>query len=402
MNIPSFDISLSSLLHPVSVDEFLGDIWEKRTLHVPSNNPSSVEGFFTLQDVDDYLLTQRASLGDAVAIAAHGPDRSEGFYPKTIEEVYEAFSSGASVILRNVDVTWPALAKACAQLSKDLSCRVWANLYLTQEGTQALGAHYDDTDVLVLQLQGKKDWKLYRPWAELPEIEHGSRISQRSISGQMERVMSDADLEDEVMLSPGDVLYMPRGVPHAAAGSGGLSIHVTFAVEVIRWADVLRRELARLTGDDIAFRKALPPGWLDEKDPNAGLEAAFQGLLDRISDQANLKDALEEMRGDVISKQTRESDGHFATLTDLSALGPDTVLERRGKLLCQVHANDMHAVMCFLDHKVRGPRAIEPALRYVARTHRFTVNELPGLTANSQVVLARRLLASGLLTFATP
>ena len=40
---------------------------------------------------------------------------------------------------------------------------VGANVYLTPPGTQGFAPHFDDVDVFILQLEGKKHWRLYEP-----------------------------------------------------------------------------------------------------------------------------------------------------------------------------------------------------------------------------------------------
>eukprot|EP00954_Amorphochlora_amoebiformis_P003993 310054-Amorphochlora_amoeboformis.AAC.1 len=38
-----------------------------------------------------------------------------------------------------------------------------ANAYLTPSGTQGFAPHFDDVDVYILQLEGRKRWRLYPP-----------------------------------------------------------------------------------------------------------------------------------------------------------------------------------------------------------------------------------------------
>lgn len=38
-----------------------------------------------------------------------------------------------------------------------------ANVYLTPPGTQGFAPHYDDIEAFLIQLEGKKHWRLYAP-----------------------------------------------------------------------------------------------------------------------------------------------------------------------------------------------------------------------------------------------
>ena len=58
--------------------------------------------------------------------------------------------------------------------------------------------------MFVLQLQGSKVWRLYKPIEVLPT----------ECSGDL--VREDLELIEEVTLEQGDILYMPRGLVHEA------------------------------------------------------------------------------------------------------------------------------------------------------------------------------------------
>ena len=76
---------------------------------------------------------------------------------------------------------------------------VGANVYLTPPGTQGFAPHFDDVDVFILQLEGKKHWRLYEPKPEdrLP------RFSSRNFT---QNEIGDPCLE--TTLDAGDMLYV--------------------------------------------------------------------------------------------------------------------------------------------------------------------------------------------------
>ena len=43
---------------------------------------------------------------------------------------------------------------------------IFFNRYLTPAGTQGFAPHYDDIEAFILQLEGKKHWRLYSPRLE--------------------------------------------------------------------------------------------------------------------------------------------------------------------------------------------------------------------------------------------
>ena len=100
----------------------------------------------------------------------------------------------------------------------------------------ALAAHYDDVDVFVLQVKGKKTWSLF-----------SSRNEQEVLP-----LFSSGDFDEEelgkpceVDLGPGDLLYLPRGAIHRArTDKAGSSLHLTISANHLNtWANLLEDAL---------------------------------------------------------------------------------------------------------------------------------------------------------------
>jgi lysine-specific demethylase/histidyl-hydroxylase NO66 len=75
---------------------------------------------------------------------------------------------------------------------------------------QGFAPHYDDIDAFLLQLEGKKQWNLYRPPSDdmLLDIEPSKDFAQSLITeNKLKKYWSGT-------LGEGDLLYMPRGVIH--------------------------------------------------------------------------------------------------------------------------------------------------------------------------------------------
>ncbi len=81
---------------------------------------------------------------------------------------------------------------------------IWS--YLTPQGTQGFAPHYDDIEAFVLQLEGKKRWRVYKPLFK-------EEVLPRFSSGNYEQSQLEAPIID-VVLEAGDLLYFPRGYIH--------------------------------------------------------------------------------------------------------------------------------------------------------------------------------------------
>ena len=129
---------------------------------------------------------------------------------------------GATVIMDQANVFDPTMEVACRALQWWSHERVQVNAYLTTNDASGFPLHWDDHDVVIVQLAGEKEWEV--------------RATSRNVP-----MYRDADPNttpsDEIIWSglmrTGDVMHIPRGHWHQATrtGSGsGNSLHVTFGI----------------------------------------------------------------------------------------------------------------------------------------------------------------------------
>jgi lysine-specific demethylase/histidyl-hydroxylase NO66 len=104
--------------------------------------------------------------------------------------------------------------------------------------------------VLSRQVEGRKEWRFYRPLLELP----------RSCSGDLP-ANAIGEPELVVELGPGDVLYFPRGWVHQAraVAGGGHSLHLTVSTfQGHCWADLLSTAVGIAGDASLELRRGLP------------------------------------------------------------------------------------------------------------------------------------------------
>lgn len=166
-------------------------------------------------------------------------------------ELLAALRDGATLILNAANETSAPLRTACEALSTEFTCACQANLYACWGETRGFDVHWDDHDVLVVQSQGRKRWRLYGMTRKHPLIRNDPPDH-----------LPPPAPKEELTLEAGDVLYLPRGYWHAAVGLGEPSLHLTIGLtrrtgsDFLHWlADHLlseaaaRRDLAFESGD---------------------------------------------------------------------------------------------------------------------------------------------------------
>lgn len=302
------------------------------------------DGFDDLLDLAaiDELLSTRGLRTPFLRVAKDGrtlPERSftsgGGVGAAITDQLDDArlaaqFADGATIVLQGLHRTWAPIAEFVRDLAADLGHPVQANAYITPPQSQGFSAHYDVHDVFVLQLSGEKRWVIHEPVLQWP-----MRDEPWEAGGRRDLVARAAEGEPalDVVLRPGDCLYLPRGYLHAATALGGVSAHLTLGIHT--WTrhhlatDVMRLALARAAD----LRAPLAAG-LDVSDPAAladdaaTVRAALVAAIEQISD-ADLAAALGRRADDSGRPEPVSPLAQAAAARDLT---PETVVRVREHL----------------------------------------------------------------------
>jgi len=259
---PTDTAELAKLLSPYSVDSFLGQVQSRVMLHVPGD-ATKASSYFSWNELNHILAKHR--LGPPrLRLAADGllPDVSRLFHPSAasgglvrrgldasaldLEALYERLRDGTTLVLDAVDEATTILTGVCAGLSRCFLTHAQANAYISFGETAGFCLHWDDHDVIVLQIAGRKAWRVFEPTLDRP-LAHDQH-SERPPTGTP---FWDGEL------CAGDTLYLPRGWWHAPRGVGERSLHLTFTLPLPTGLDVLDWLLQRAAQSAIA-RQDLP------------------------------------------------------------------------------------------------------------------------------------------------
>lgn len=401
--MPDIDLDLRKLLAPIGEAAFFGAHWEKEPLHLARGWTDYYTGLFSSKDVDSIIAFTRPKFADTGAFKPEVPrqksfvqgwlaDRTqeeETSYPG-IGELRRVYSQGRTVVIMSMQQRWPSIAVLCRNLESVFHCPVHANLYLTPAGAQGFDAHFDTHEVLVLQLEGHKTWRLYGPTRRLPLVGERFNVPREKLGPVR-----------EVHLQTGDLLYVPRGHVHEAFTAEEASMHLTVGVNVYRWADLLHEALASLTRDDERFREALPVGMLRGEALPAAMTDRFGELLSVLLREARAEEALRQLGDQFFSHMQMLPGSHFTPPPKEEAIDLDTMLEKTPGAVCRIVEEGAWVAIEFPGGRMGGPLKIASALRFVARAERFRVRDLPDdLGSEAKLVLIRRLVRERLLTVA--
>lgn len=161
--------------------------------------------------------------------------------------LHEQLRQGATLVVDAIEEMHPPIADVVKHLEAWLSAYIQVNAYASWTAKEGFGVHWDDHDVIVLQVSGRKRWRIYGFTREAP------------LYSDVE-VDVDAPTEpiDEFVMEPGDVLHVPRGCWHAASASEGEpSLHLTCGLSTSTGADFLDW-LTGLLREHVEVRRDVP------------------------------------------------------------------------------------------------------------------------------------------------
>jgi hypothetical protein len=260
---------------------------------MPGNDPGRYAGLLSIADLDAFLRTDaartpRVSMADGArkGSAALPPDEylEEGGDRVDLPRLLARHDDGASLVVSQFHEIHPPLARFCRGLEKAFLHGVQANIYLTPPGAQGFRVHFDTHDVLVLQVSGRKAWRVWDAIPYAAPTRHTPWHNNASPEGD----------PHALVMAPGDALYLPRGVMHEAMVQEGAdpSLHVTIGFMEPAIGEMLRHLLAELEAEQPALRAAIPTWRLAEPEGVAAVQArlstalsalAGPGLADRIA-----------------------------------------------------------------------------------------------------------------------
>jgi ribosomal protein L16 Arg81 hydroxylase len=264
--------------------------------------PEPFDDLFSPAAVDE-LLSTRGLRTPFIRLARNGttlPERSftrsggigAGITDQVSDDaILHEFADGATVVLQGLHRTWPAIIDFAQLLAGDLGHPTQVNAYITPPQSTGFSDHYDVHDVFVLQVAGRKSWRIRPPVHPLPLrsdpwTDHRSAVEQAALGEPML----------ETTLEPGDCLYLPRGYLHAATALGGTSTHLTIGVHP--WtrrhlADELVTRALERASHDPAVRASLPVGTdLDDPDSIAPDVELVRAALARALDDVGADDLV--------------------------------------------------------------------------------------------------------------
>jgi lysine-specific demethylase/histidyl-hydroxylase NO66 len=252
----------------------------------------------TRYEKDKHGVKRRITLDVQPPATAPVDDEDDNGVKVESKVLWKHYKEGCSVRLLCPQKQADKIHALLCLLEHEWGCMVGANTYLTPAGqSQGFAPHYDDIEAFCLQLEGSKRWKVYAP------LQKSERLPRTSSQDYTEDDLKDVEPVMDIILLPGDMLYMPRGWIHQAVTvKDEHSLHLTVsAMQQWSWTDLIEILLpeaveAVATADTTTLRAGLPRGFLE-----------YMGDMHENNEE-NIPEVLREQKKYVEEEHTAESD----------------------------------------------------------------------------------------------
>ena len=171
--------------------------------------------------------------------------------PKVNPQKLEAFvRNGASVIVNGIHTLHQPARALINEIESAMAVYANVNLYATWRATPCFTTHWDDHDVYILQVRGRKVWRLFGEVRRHP-LRHDVEPNRVAPSHPVWTGTLDE----------GDVLYIPRGWWHSAhvarADDGRGTLHLTLSPHHLGGTEFLGWVAAKVAGHE-GLRRNVP------------------------------------------------------------------------------------------------------------------------------------------------
>ncbi|WP_369153458.1 cupin domain-containing protein [Streptomyces sp. R17] len=316
--------------------------------------------------------------GHPISAEEYSAPKQGGLATFDTEAILDLYAGGGTITLNQAHQCNEQLAAFCAELAGVFCAPVAANVYITPPNSQGFAAHADTHDVILLQSEGRKKWKLQK------ELEFLATPRSPNVCTDP---MATATW-DEFVLEAGDALYIPRGLLHEGTAESSHSLHITMGIYPYTWADMAHEALAMAESTDALLRRSVisaSPTTVDDA----------HELLARLSPHMK---ALASREPRVPRHQASLRRGRFRALVEPPPMSLATAVRISNRANTQLERRSNEVVLSCEAKSIAFPLYVYPSLEILLHGDVITGQDLAAnLDDEGRLTLLRRLLSEGVI-----
>lgn len=390
-DVPALEAdALAWLLGTADSDDFRANRLGRTWVHAEHPDRSRFADLLSLGQLDEILGTHAIRHpGIRLVRADQDVPASEYIWRDQMvdpAQVARLFAEGATVIFGALHDRHEGMRRLCAELTRQATSRTQTNIYLTPPDSQGFKPHWDTHDVFVLQIEGSKRWRIYGGGPEQPLKDQKFDPERHEPGG----------VEAEFTLKSGEVLYIPRGIMHAAVTTDEISLHVTLGVIAYTWADLLVDTVSEVAERVTAWREGAPFGLALQDADGSRTAERLRGMLAELGEHVDLAAVIAE-------RQRAFDDLYRPRKTDLmrqalaaATVGEDDQVRWRSGVPGQVERRNGRAVVVATGREVDFPGAAARTLETLIGAEPVRAGDLDdGLDWESRRTVLEALVREG-------
>ena len=286
--------SLNQLLEPHRAEDFLASVWGQTFQHIRGRR-GRFAPLLPWERLNDILRRHRLDY-PRLRLMRDGKSLPVNSYLRHVSgarsrtpiarlqpvKFTQHLREGATLVLDAVEELSAPLEELAAGLEQFFHERIQINAYAGWHTSRGFDLHWDDHDVFILQVTGRKRWSVYGITTPHP------------LAGDSNPKPTGAPVW-EATLEDGDFLYIPRGWWHVAIPLDEPTLHLTIGVHNRTGIDLLQWLTQQMRASEV-FRQDLPR-FATETERRAHLKRLEETLLAQWNDEllARYEQALDAL-----------------------------------------------------------------------------------------------------------
>lgn len=225
---------LRDIVSPLDEISFFSSYWDQKFLYV-EGTPGRFTGLFSWELLNDTINTHRFTNQRLKVYRAGRQIPPNQFISSETPQVDSSrlmslMEDGSTLILQGADEVSRPLQDLMLAIESSIHTPVYTNLYASWKQEPAFGVHCDPQDTFILQVYGRKRWRVWNP----------TRLHPLSADAE-EAKLPDSDPVWDMDLIDGSVLYIPRGWWHEPKATGEPCLHLTVTmpnrsgIDLLHW-----------------------------------------------------------------------------------------------------------------------------------------------------------------------
>jgi hypothetical protein len=394
-------MTFSEALKPLKLRSFIREYWGKEVLISKRTRYGLCAQLPDRTDFEAMVATLTSPMDGWFSLVkgrAQPPPREAVNATGTLNlsAVYAAYKDGYTLLLTKLEARHGGMAAFCRALESELTMEgaylrrpVGANAYLSPPSSQGFSIHYDDHDVCIVQLSGRKSWHIYRRYVDSPICPPTRPISEKEIGRPRWKVE----------LTPGDLVYLPRGFAHEAKTGKSHSLHVTLSLHPVTWKDLI----TAIVADGPEFHRNIPIHFDHPSRESKTAHRQVRRLMDALHRRTLAGGIIRNGATDLLAQSGLLPGNALAEIDDADNVTGQCVVALSPGIYGRTETTKDAAVLHVPGASFRADRFMAPVYRYILKKRRFKVNELPiAVSPEEKSSFVRSLIREGVLVFAGP